>query len=113
MAVIQIFNAYTLSSGNAASAELTNVGNLTLQTTVAASTDNVEINYVVKGCLGSGAYTEITNGTATRFSTRGNQSLVIPIQGVECPKVKVYITVGKGATGTLTLESIQTAMAVA
>jgi hypothetical protein len=113
MAVVQIFNAYTLSSGNAASAELTNVGNLTLQATVAGSTDNVEVSYVIKGKVGSGAYTEITHGTAIRFSTRGNQSFVIPVQGLECPFVKVYITVGNGSTGTLTLETIQSAMTVA
>lgn len=114
MAVVVLFNAYALSSGNEASAELTNVGNLTLQVKVASSTDNVEISYVIKGKIeAADTYTEITNGTATRWSTRGNQSLVIPIQGIECPFVKVYITVGNGSTGTLTMKSVQTAMTVA
>jgi len=114
MAVQQIFNAYALSSGNAASAELTAVGNLVLQATVAASTDNVQVTYYVRAKQGSGGYVNILDedGNAVMFSTRGNESKWFSVQGVEAASVKVYIVVG-GKTGTLTLESTQTAATVA
>jgi hypothetical protein len=113
MAVQKIFDGYTLSSGNAASAELTAVKHLALQATVASSTDNVQITYYVKALQGSGAYTNvIKDGKPLMFTTQGNGSYWVTFLDIEAAKLKVYIVVG-GKTGTLTLESTQSAATVA
>jgi hypothetical protein len=108
-----IFNAEALVAGELISDELTDVGDLVLDVELsAAQTQGLSLDFVLKGVEGANTiYKPITGeyGQAMTFSLSGQGSIRVPLVGVNCESVKLYLNVPTGATGTITVESTQSA----
>ena len=110
-----IINAAEISAGSSTSSEITNVGDLVLMVKVSDSTDNPEVTYTVKVNESSLGYVDLTDedSNTISFKTTGNQSKRVTIKGIESESVKLYYTIGKGATGTITAVANKTDITVA
>ena len=105
----KVFTNYDLSTGSANSTAVTDVGDLTIQATVTASTDDIEIKYILKAKEGDGNYVPVLDGYKNEisFHTRGNQSKRVTVLGVNSESAVVAIETN-GATGTLNVETTKT-----
>lgn len=103
----KIFDAYDLSSGSGYSSELTDVGDLVLDCETSVAIGNGDsITFEVHAHEGSNSYKPVSDGegSAIKYSY-GGTGRRINIKGVDSEFVKVYVNVGNGLTGTLTVET--------
>lgn len=111
---VKIFDAESLVAGTLQSVELTLVGDLVLDAELAGMTEDVSITFELKALDGAtnAIYKPVTSGTemqAVKVSRGKNGVFRQSITGVNSLSVYLFVTVPKTISGTLTVETTQSA----
>lgn len=114
-----LYNAEALVAGTTmASAEITDVGNLSIDVDLAAivNPNHSPIEFILKAHLGSNSYKVLRNySTDPAEIIKGvvyNDGFRDVINGIDSEKVKLYVKVPTGVTGTMTVVYNKTVNAI-